>query len=181
VGASSQVAPIDGRNRPPAAMSFGSRRGLVTDPRKEPGVAAPDEPPMTPRRPRLRAPGSGTSPIRLVVDGPIARDDIPGLCARVGGLLEESDAVLVICDVGALRRPDAVTVDALAQLQLKVRRHGRSIEMHNAVTELRALFALMGLDGVVRFVPELQGRGEPEHREEGLHIQEEVEGDDLPV
>jgi hypothetical protein len=52
-----------------------------------------------------------------VVDGPIAREDIPGLCARVSGLLEASDAPLVICDVGALEQPDAATVDALAQLQ----------------------------------------------------------------
>jgi ABC-type transporter Mla MlaB component len=142
-------------------------------------VAASDEPPMTTPRPRPDA--AGAPPIRLSVDGPIAREDIPGLCARVSGLLEESDAGLVICDVGALERPDAVTVDALAQLQLKVRRHGRAIEMHHAVDELRVLFALMGLEDVVRFAPELRSGREPEHREEGLDVEEEVQGDDLPV
>lgn len=120
-------------------------------------------------------------PIRLVVDGPIAREDIPGLCARVSRLLEQSDAGLVIVDVGAVHDPDAATVDCLAQLQLKVRRNGRSIEMHRASARLESLLSMMGLDGVVRFVGELRPVGESEHREQGLGVEEEVEPDDLSV
>lgn len=55
----------------------------------------------------------------LVVSGRIARADIPALCERVRVLLEGSDAELVVCDVGAVVDPDAVTVDALARVQLR--------------------------------------------------------------
>ena len=48
--------------------------------------------------------------------------------------------------------PDAATVDALAQLQLKIVKHGRSIEMHHASAELCMLFSMMGLGDVVRLV-----------------------------
>ena len=68
--------------------------------------------------------------------------------------LSEPAADRVICDVAAVPEPDAATVDCLAQLQLKVRRHGRSIEMHHVSPQLLALFVLMGLDEVVRLVPD---------------------------
>jgi ABC-type transporter Mla MlaB component len=87
----------------------------------------------------------------LVVEAPIGRSDIPGLCARVCRLLDASDAATVVCDVGA-HAPDAVTVDALARLQLAASRRGKSIELHHTRAELRALLELMGLGEVLTFV-----------------------------
>ena len=52
----------------------------------------------------------------LVVNGPIDRADIPALCGRVHALLEGADADPIVCDVGDLVAPDAVTVDALARM-----------------------------------------------------------------
>jgi len=92
-----------------------------------------------------------TAAMVLVVEAPIERADIPGLCARVCRLLEESDAPTVVCDVGA-HAPDAVTLDALARLQLAASRRGKSIELHRTSGELRALLELMGLGEVLTFV-----------------------------
>jgi anti-anti-sigma regulatory factor len=89
--------------------------------------------------------------MQLVVDAPLHRADIPGLCERVCRLLAASDAPQIVCDVGAFPEADAVVVDALAQLQLAARRLGRTVELCGAGPELRALLTLMGLDDVVSF------------------------------
>ncbi|MBA3552095.1 MAG: STAS domain-containing protein [Actinobacteria bacterium] len=86
----------------------------------------------------------------LVISGPIAPVDVPGLCGRVRAALNRTHAELVVCDVSALADPDAVTVDALARLQLTARRLGRHVRLRHACGELRDLIALMGLQGVVR-------------------------------
>jgi len=80
----------------------------------------------------------------------MARGDIPALCERVRRVLEVSDAELIVCDVAALVDPDAVTVDALARLQLTARRLGRWIRLRHACGELQELLTLMGLEDVVR-------------------------------
>ena len=59
----------------------------------------------------------------FVITGPITRADLPGLCGRVCALLERSDAEIALCDVSGVE-PDAVTVDALARLQLAAQRRG---------------------------------------------------------
>ena len=52
--------------------------------------------------------------------GPISRSDLSGLCERVCRLLAEAEAELVVaCDAQGVE-PDAVTVEALARLQLAV-------------------------------------------------------------
>ena len=65
------------------------------------------------------------------VYGPIARDDLTGLCARVGSLLSASRSSVAYCDVASVA-PDAVTVDALARLQLAARRFGCRVRLQNA-------------------------------------------------
>jgi ABC-type transporter Mla MlaB component len=85
----------------------------------------------------------------IVVDGPVARADIPGLCARVRCELERGDADRLVCDVSGLDEADAVTVDALARVQLTVRRLGRALELQGADVDLVALVAWMGLDRVL--------------------------------
>ena len=80
--------------------------------------------------------------------GPIARDDLPGLCERVCALLECIGAGVVGCDVQGVEA-DAVTVDALARLQLAARRQGCRIHLRNASSDLLELVAFMGLGDVL--------------------------------
>jgi ABC-type transporter Mla MlaB component len=86
--------------------------------------------------------------IAFAIGGPIARADLPGLCDRVCGLLAGSGAALAVCDVSRVY-PDAVTVDALARLQLAARRHGCQVRLRNAPGELLDLLGFMGLRDVL--------------------------------
>jgi ABC-type transporter Mla MlaB component len=86
--------------------------------------------------------------VAFTVRGPIARDDLPGLCDRVCRMLSESDAAVVLCDVYGVE-PDAVTVDALARLQLAAYRHGRCVHLRNASAELLELVDFMALGDVL--------------------------------
>jgi ABC-type transporter Mla MlaB component len=86
--------------------------------------------------------------LELAVHGPIARSDLPGLAARVCSLLEASTADIVVCDVHDVE-PDAVTVDALARLQLAARRHRCRVLLRNASAELLDLVDFMGLEDVL--------------------------------
>jgi ABC-type transporter Mla MlaB component len=54
----------------------------------------------------------------------------------------------VACDVSGVEA-DAVTVDALARLQLAARRHGCRVQLRNASGGLVDLLAFMGLDAVL--------------------------------
>lgn len=87
--------------------------------------------------------------IEIAVSDSIARADIPGLCERVRAMLEELDEGVVVCDVIGVTEPDAVAVDALARLQLTVRRAGLELRLQNVTTELQELIALTGLAAVV--------------------------------
>jgi ABC-type transporter Mla MlaB component len=113
----------------------------------------------------------------LVISGPLARADIAELCERVRALLRDSDADLVVCDVAALLDPDAVTVDALARLQLTARRLGRQVRLRHACGELQDLLALMGLRDVLslRARLPLEPRGKTEDREQARGVEEEAD------
>ena len=84
----------------------------------------------------------------FAIRGPIARADLPGLCDRVCALLDESRAAVVLCDVRGIE-PDAVTVDALARLQLAARRHACRVRLRHASDELLELVTFMGLSEVL--------------------------------
>jgi ABC-type transporter Mla MlaB component len=86
--------------------------------------------------------------IAFAVEGPIARADLPGLCERVCGLLERSGADVALCDVSGVE-PDAVTIDALARLQLAARRHDCQVRLRHASKELLELLDFMGLQDVL--------------------------------
>lgn len=87
--------------------------------------------------------------VAFAIWGPIRREDLPGLCDRVCALLAEAAAQVALCDVAGVE-PDAVTVDALARLQLGARRHdGCIVRLRNASGELRRLVELMGLSDVL--------------------------------
>ena len=80
--------------------------------------------------------------------GPIARDDLPGLCERVCALLRENGTGIARCDVHSVAA-DAVTVDALARLQVAARRQGCQVRLQNASSELLELVQFMGLRDVL--------------------------------
>jgi len=86
--------------------------------------------------------------LAFAIWGPIARGDLPGLCNRVCALLERNDASVVFCDVDGVGA-DAVTVDALARLQLAARRHDCQVMLRHASDELLDLLAFMGLQDVL--------------------------------
>ncbi|HEY8755499.1 MAG TPA: STAS domain-containing protein [Candidatus Dormibacteraeota bacterium] len=90
------------------------------------------------------------STIRFAIWGPIARPDLPGLCERVCGLLESSGAMVAECDVCGVGT-DAVTVDALARLQLAAHRRGCQVRLRGASEDLRDLVAFMGLEDVLPY------------------------------
>jgi ABC-type transporter Mla MlaB component len=90
----------------------------------------------------------GRDMVAFTIRGPIARTDLPGLCERVCALLAASRASVVVCDVQRVE-PDAVTVDALARLQLAARRHGCQIRLRGTTTELHDLVTFMGLSDVI--------------------------------
>ncbi len=91
---------------------------------------------------------SGPTFVDFTISGPIMRTDLPGLCDRVCALLSGSGAGIARCDVRGIE-PDAVTVDALARLQLAARRHGRRVWLRHASAELLELVAFMGLTDVL--------------------------------
>ncbi len=90
--------------------------------------------------------GSGTT--AFAIAGPIAPTDLPGLCARVCALFDESRPTVAFCDVQGVE-PDAVTVDALARLQLAAKRYGCEVRLRRASDALLALVDFMGLDDVL--------------------------------
>jgi ABC-type transporter Mla MlaB component len=94
----------------------------------------------------MGVPASNT--LTFTIHGPIAPDDLPGLCERVCALVTESGAELALCDVCDVE-PDAVTVDALARLQLAAKRNGCRIQLRGASQELCGLIEFMGLSDVV--------------------------------
>ena len=120
---------------------------------------------------------------RLVLGGPIARDDILALCERVHELVESCDADPVPCDVGGLDDPDASTIDALARLQLTALRMGRRLGFRDACRELRDLVEFLGLGDVLPCADAsgFEPSGQPEQREQTFGVEEERDPRDRPV
>lgn len=87
-------------------------------------------------------------PAAFSISGPIARADLPGLCDRVCALLREREPGIVDCDVHGVE-PDAVTVDALARLQLAACRTGCRVRLRHASPALLELVEFMGLEDVL--------------------------------
>lgn len=87
-------------------------------------------------------------PVAFRIWGPITRDDLPGLCDRVCGVLAADSRADVDCDVTGVPA-DAVTIEALARLQLAARRRSCTIRLRNASTDLLELVAFLGLANVL--------------------------------
>ncbi len=117
--------------------------------------------------------------VHLVIGEPITPRDIPALCEAVRARLAAHGRV--VCDVSTLVDPDLGTVDALARLQLTVKRLGGTIGLRGASPRLLELLTLAGLVGVLPLCPELRLEtvGQPEEREEPLGVEEEADAGDL--
>lgn len=141
-------------------------------------MAAPDESPPTPFPADL-----ASAQIQLGMTGRIDRADIPGLCAHARFLLADDAADQLVCDVAAILVPDAVTVDALARLQLTALRLGRQVRVEHASAELRGLLAFMGLSDAVllRERSGLEAGRETEEREQRGRVEEERDPTDSAI
>ena len=93
-------------------------------------------------------PTTGPYEVAFAIGGPIRRADLPGLCDRVCALLDVSGASVAHCSVAGVKA-DAVTVDALARLQLAARRHRCQVRLRDASPQLLELVAFMGLRDVL--------------------------------
>ncbi len=91
---------------------------------------------------------SGPHTVAFAIRGPIASADLPGLCERVCSLLNQSGVDVALCDVTGVD-PDAVTVDAIARLQLAAGRLRCQVRLRHASDELLELVAFMGLQDVL--------------------------------
>ena len=89
-------------------------------------------------------------------------------------------SIPLTCDVTGVSHPDAITLDALARLQLMARRHGRTIVLRGACEELRELIRLVGLVDELPAVDELgvEPLGQSEQREQVGGIEEEGDAGD---
>ena len=117
--------------------------------------------------------------LALALGTRVERDEIPSLCGVLyRGRFADETLVLAVCDVAAVRRVDAVLVEALARLDLTARRLGFRFEIHHASPLLRGLVVLMGLDGVLRLV---EPGGEAEQREQPRGVQEVGDPRDLAL
>jgi hypothetical protein len=82
--------------------------------------------------------------------------------------------LVVACDMSTFTKPDEVTLDTLARLQLAARRLGATIRIHNACPLLVDLIEIAGLADVLVVVESgVEVEGETEQREE-LWVDEEV-------
>jgi ABC-type transporter Mla MlaB component len=87
-------------------------------------------------------------PVPLTIRGPLQRNDLPGLYARVCALFAANPGATLVCDVTEVAI-DAVAVEALARLRLGARRHGCGVRLVSAPRELIDLASFMGLGDVV--------------------------------
>jgi ABC-type transporter Mla MlaB component len=94
-------------------------------------------------------PASEPGAIVLAIGGAIIDSDVPILCRHVDGLLLSSRAQLLVCDVAGLVHEDAVTVDALARVQVTARRSGRHVRLRGPSERLLELLDLVGLCDVL--------------------------------
>jgi ABC-type transporter Mla MlaB component len=123
-----------------------------------------------------------TRMIALFVGGRVVRADLLHVCERLSAMLKESNAELVVCDVGALVEYDIGTLDALARVALTARQAGRRLRLLNASSRLHELLDFAGLNEVM----EPGGSGvepsrEPKERKEAGGVEEEDDPRDPPL
>jgi ABC-type transporter Mla MlaB component len=130
------------------SLAGASALDSTADQERSPLLAASDESP-----PNTASDDPPAPEVEFGLPGRIDRAEIPWLCVRLQVLAASVAADRLVCDVAAVVEPDAVTVDALARLQLTARRSGREMGIRHASRELQELLALTGLAEVIRSAP----------------------------
>jgi STAS domain-containing protein len=122
--------------------------------------------------------------MEFVVRGPVGREDIEGVCARLGmQLAGEAEAGPLVVDVGQLGPGDAVALEAMARIRLVAGR-GRPVRFRNVPGRLRELIEwvglghLLGIESGVESGVEMGGEAEEGEEVGGLH---EVTGPISPI
>ena len=109
------------------------------------------------------------APCCLTLDETVGRGAVPALCASAAELVAANPAAPLLCDVAACTVPDLGIVEALARLELTVRRGGGRMALRGASAELLDLLAWCGLPP-----PSLvESEGQAEEREEPGRVEEE--------
>ena len=111
--------------------------------------------------------------ISIALGPTVTRAEIPALCAEFARRLRGRPPGVVICDVAGFVRPDVVTVEALARLQVTARRHGWRLTVQGAGP---GLLHLVGLVGLTEALPEVGWQ--PEVREQAGGVEEVVDRGD---
>jgi anti-anti-sigma regulatory factor len=125
----------------------------------------------------------------------IDRADVSLLCDELAMLVRVRPGAPVICDVTAVTKPDAVTVEALARLRLTARRLGIDLRIRGVDPRLRTLIAFVGLADALALgdLPlgdpraggpggsAVESGGQAEEREEVHGVEEVVDPGDPPV
>ncbi|MDT0346664.1 STAS domain-containing protein [Streptomyces litchfieldiae] len=105
----------------------------------------------------------------FIVRGPVAREDVPGVCERLRAFVGSSGAREVTVDIGAVGRADAVALEVVTRLRLTARRLDCRLRFVNVGCGLSGLLGWLGLGEV---------QGEVEEREEARGVQEGVDSGD---
>ena len=93
-------------------------------------------------------------PAAVVLAGKISRTDIAVLCDKARSQIEHDGRGLFVCDVRGLEDPDVIALDALARLQLTVKRLGCMLRLRGTNPDLQDLLELSGLSEVVGRAPD---------------------------
>jgi hypothetical protein len=134
----------------------------------------------------------------LVIGPAVSVGDLPALTARVDAARRGAPpdaALVVLCDVGALTRPDLAGLDVLTRLRLHTARAGGTLRLWRASPHLRLLLELTGLRAVLPPHPDVaapsadelglaaphQHGRQPEQGEQRLRVEEAVDPGDPPV
>lgn len=119
----------------------------------------------------------------LAITGPVSAADVMQLCVEARAAVVRDGSRTVDCDVRALEHPDATTVDAIARIQLTLKRLGAGLRVRGAGPELLDLLDLAGLS---QLVPGCSRSGvepgrEPEQGEHPCGVEEEADAGDPVV
>lgn len=105
-------------------------------------------------------------PCVYVLEGALARHQLAALCNEIEEVLRAVGPDDIVCDLGGVRTPDAVTLEALARFRLAARDHDKTCHFVHACPELVDLAGLVGLDEILGLrCPGSDAQGHSEQRE----------------
>jgi ABC-type transporter Mla MlaB component len=116
----------------------------------------------------------GAGEIVFVVRGPVARQDVPGVCARLGEqLARHDDGTTVVVDAHELGPANAAALELLARIRLTAGR--RPVRFENVPRRVRELVEWVGLGHLLHVELQVEQAGAPAERagRAGLRVEAE--------